>query len=112
MIIQESREHRDTRQYMSDRLIPLLYWGPPPEEPTLTMECYDKWYDLYLVKPDGSVKKIDWSILEEFAGSHETARWDHVPNADVVEKLCKYYEWVFHELAHEMMIGRFEREVQ
>lgn len=110
-ILDRIHGHRNIKQYRSDRLIPLLWWGPPPSVPTLTMECYEKWYDSWLVKPDGSVEKIDWTVLETVARWDQTAWRDHAPNPDVVERLCEQMGWHFHHIAKEIMYARFQGEI-
>lgn len=89
--------------------MPLLYWGPPPDVPTLTMEAYQKWYEMFLVKPDGGVKKVEFDALLDTAicESTESPWHDHAPNPEVVRKLCESRGWWFHELAEEVMKSRF-----
>lgn len=45
--------------YLSDRQIPLVYNERPQDKPVLTVENYCKWYNLYLVMPNGEVEKLD-----------------------------------------------------
>lgn len=103
--------HRETKQYLSDRLMPLLYWGPPPEVPTLTMEAYQKWYEMFLIHPDGSVSKVEFDQLYEVCG-YMTPHIDHVPNPQVVVTLCNKRDWIMHALAHEVMVGRWNQEIK
>lgn len=109
-IVPEWRVHRNNHQYLSDRLVPLLYWGPPPEVPTLTVEVSETWYELWLVQTNGDVTKVDWAILEDLCEPSKelSSAWhDHAPNPLVVQKLCEKNEWWFHDVARELMEARF-----
>ncbi len=45
--------------YVSNRDIPLIT-QQVSDVPMLTAENYPKWYDLYLLLPDGTVETVSW----------------------------------------------------
>jgi len=93
----------------SPRGMPLVYCEPPCKQPVLTVENYLKWYELFLVLPDGSVQAIDFPYAEEFCQG-ESPCHDHVPNPRVVMRAAVKYGWMIDRCGLEMIIGRWELE--
>jgi len=82
------------------------------DEPILTVECYSRWYSLYLVTPNGEVSIVDFSELEPYAsGSSVSAYVDHVPNPVAVEAFAESRGYHLYEVALDMIVGRWTREV-
>lgn len=99
-----------SESHVSHRGLPLVYRGAPIVA-TLTVESYCKWYDLCLVRPDGTYGVVPFGALEAYTDMEEqTAYVDHVPNPVLVERLCNAMGWELDEQAHEMMIGRWIME--
>jgi hypothetical protein len=90
--------------YYSDRGFPLVFTGVLRQgsSSVLTVENYLKWYSLYLVEPDGSVRVIEFP--DEFC--------DHVPYPASVQKLANDNGWFMCSESMEMIVGRFVLEVE
>lgn len=88
----------------------VLSGGELPTTPTLTVELYEKWYDLYLVAPDGTVTEVSFGDLEDrrYCAGDQTAVADHVPNPVVVAAYAQFHEYWVDNLAYELMVGRWE----
>lgn len=97
----------DTRLYYSKRGrdLPLVYHGDPPSQPTLTVENYSKWYDLYVVHTDGSVSVVEHDLVTEAWADHNFKPW-------ICHRLAAVTEYVWHEESLEMVIGRYATEIQ
>lgn len=83
--------------------------------PTLTVENYCKWYELHLVRPDGRVEEVSFEQLDDLAnklGLRGSAYVDHVPNPEVVQELADENEWDVDDVSMEVMVGRWQLEVQ
>src|SRR5690606_15381227 len=96
------------RVYLSDRNIPLVFHGWPPNKPTITVENYCKWYNLFIVNPDGSVGKVPVYDHSKYEG---TTWYDHVPHPGWVKFLEREYGYEVDDESFEMMIGRYHLEV-
>ncbi|WCS68110.1 hypothetical protein Goe26_01980 [Bacillus phage vB_BsuM-Goe26] len=55
--------YSDTPKYVSEDGVPLLSQYTR-DVPVLTVQDYEKWYNLYLIMPDGEVKTVDWEQKE------------------------------------------------
>lgn len=76
----------------------------------LTAELYVKWYELYLVTRY-AVTPIDFSTLEKYVTSHQSAYNDHVPNPVVVERFAEMSGYTLDPVFFEVCTGRWELEV-
>lgn len=101
--------------WFSERGIPLVYCGPAPKDvPVLTVENYCKWYTLYLIKPNGIVeayypnKKLEKECYEKFGFYNG----DHNYQPSAVQYIADKEEFILHEEAIEMIIGRYEMEIK
>jgi hypothetical protein len=94
--------------YFSDRGIPLAYTGKSHEHPVLTCELYPKWYSLYLVDPDGKVRRapLDLDELEQYAEGATTVG-DHCWNPYVVQRLADAKDWIIDDVSFDFIIGRW-----
>jgi len=93
----------------SPRGIPLVWGsGHPKAGAVLTVECYCKWYELFLVCPDAIVG-VDFGVL----GMHskdEAPYCDHAPNPRAVYRYAQARGYLLDNVAFEMIIGRWEIE--
>lgn len=101
--------------YLSKRNLPLLYVGPPGKVPIVTLENYTKWYDIYLVMPDGSVQTVDSHLIlevvdEETSKDHPCLWGDHLYHPVLIEKLAKKLGAQYDERAQEVAAGRWYYE--
>ena len=105
------------KQYFSNRGLPLVYYGPFPQQPLITVENYMKWYSIYLVTPEGTVKVVEFMTVEDdlLDVSFSTKRsisivGDHCINPDAVEAWAQKKGYEVDGNSLEMMIGRWETE--
>lgn len=107
-------EKKQYRLYFSERGLPLVYCGPPLEHPIVTIENYCKWYHLYLVMPDGSVKIYEpkKENLQKYEDEIEGKYYcdDHNFNVEIVEQVADEEHIFSDDQSMEMIIGRYERE--
>jgi len=79
--------------------------------PTLAVELYLKWYNLYLVHPDNTIEKItfpDEGDLEKHDDLDGASAIDHVPNPAFVERFCKEKNYYINDITREIIVGRWE----
>jgi hypothetical protein len=99
--------------YYSDRRHPLVFCGVSEEFPVVTVENYVKWYEPWLVLPDGSVRKVTFEKMESHAVALDTsAMGDHVFNPAVIERMALENGWLVDETSMDMIVGRWVREHQ
>ena len=104
---------------VSDRGIPLVCQSAG-NIPVLTVENYCKWYDLYLVFPDGKVEAVQsddarCQVMQEtdnecMARYRESAYGDHTFNPRAVCLLAIKLKAQLDMEAYEMIVGRWEIE--
>lgn len=100
------RNIKGNRVYLSDRGIPLLYVAEPCEVPVVTLENYTKWYDVYLVMPDGSVQVVEGvlALVDKF----DDAWWvDHLYHPRLLYRLAQVLNATVDERAIEVAAGRW-----
>jgi len=84
----------------------------PESKPVLTAENYSKWYELFLVMPDGTVGEVGFGELHELADERGVSPYvDHVPNPSLVSVLAERRGWSIDHVSYEVMVGRWEIEV-
>lgn len=83
--------------------------GPWRENvPTLTVEFYEKWYELWLVHIDGTKTSVSFGALEHIAAEFNVSAFcDHGPNPFVVEEYAVHKGYYLPLLAYELMCGRW-----
>lgn len=102
---------QEYRVYLSDRGHPLLFMGQPIGSAVLTLENYTKWYELYLVYPDASVKKVDVVAVQEVMEENPNAFWyDHLYHPQLLYSLATKLGAELDERALEVAIGRWMLE--
>ncbi len=88
--------------YLSDRNKALVFNNVTETLGTITVENYPKWYDLFIVQPDGSVTKVEPGPIE----------WrGHVPTPASVMAYADKMNLYVDMRSMEMIIGRFILEV-
>lgn len=93
----------------SPRGIPLVWGGGHPKYgAVLTVECYCKWYELFLVCPD-TIVGIDFGVLGQHS-KDESPYCDHAPNPRAVYRYAQARGCQLDNEAFEMIIGRWEIE--
>ncbi len=98
-----------TRTYLSSRGIPLVYYGEPfNDAPILTVENYCKWYTLWLIMPDGTVKELEFP--DDPPGFNDIPYMDHAPNPRLIQLFAREKDYCLCDQSFEMMIGRWELE--
>lgn len=97
--------------YTSDRGYPLSL-NPTQTLPAICVELADKWYDLFLVKADGTVTDIDLLDLEldNVFPRHMTVCGSHCFNPDILDTLADYYNASVNIITRDLIIGRWSRE--
>ena len=92
----------------------LLVWTGNADHQIVTVELYEKWYDLYLVAPDGTVTEVSFGDLEDprYCEGDQTAVSDHVPNPVVVAAYAQANEYDVDNLAIELIVGRWEISIE
>lgn len=99
----------------SDRNITLSLYVWKLLLPTVTVELYVKWYELYLIAPqvDGrkSIYKIGLDELDECRPDGVSAYVDHVPNPKVVKLFAQRNGFEIDELAWDLIVGRWQNDV-
>lgn len=86
----------------------LVYGGVPGDSPVLTCELYSKWYALYLVEPDKTVRPVplDLRELEQYAEGASVVG-DHCWNPYVLQRLADAKDWLIDDLSFDLMVGRW-----
>ena len=102
----------DSKQYFSDRDIPLVYYGRPPTHPTITVENYLKWYKLYVIHPNGLVTSLEFPWEEDLSDVGESTVGDHVVNPRAVVRFADRHNFVVDAEALEMLTGRWVIEAE
>lgn len=96
----------------SNRGLPLVVQGSPPEGDVLTVEFYQKWYSLWRINRDMTVHEISFRELEEFIVGHEQSPYvDHVPNPVCVRRYAEHHNLYLPTLAEELIEGRWVLDV-
>lgn len=95
----------------SSRGIQLVLSGAARSRAVLTVELYTKWYTLFLVHPDDSVSEVMFPSSNNYTNG-EAPYVDHAPNPNVVERFARACDYDIDELAFELMVGRWEIEVE
>lgn len=100
--------------YVSERGHPLLYWRSsdhPLTKPVLTLENYLKWYSLYVIYPDDRVEEVDYALYDGLM-SPGTDWYDHVPNPQLLQRLCDKMDWGLDDTAEEVCLARYFTNVR
>jgi hypothetical protein len=86
----------------------LLYTGEPLDVPVITLEAYEKWYEIFMVKPDGTVEAVDVRILQEAEEKDSKACWiDHDIHPRMLYRVAEILKGCTHDVAVEVATGRW-----
>jgi hypothetical protein len=103
--------------WFSPRGFPLVYNEPTPLHfPVLTVENYEKWYQLYSVSPGGVVNPVEFQEIETCWTCRHEKYWGrsafvgHCPNPYAVEVFAHARGFLVCSQSLEMMIGRWQQE--
>lgn len=86
----------------------LVYQGEPGVCTIVTVENYEKWYGLHLVRSGKPVEEIPFPDESLETGVPHV---DHVPNPRAVLRMAQRFGFVIDPQSYEMMVGRWEMEV-
>lgn len=77
-------------------------------KPTITVERYYKWYEMFLVSKDDGVREITTEDWEKHANTFKGTTWgDHIPNPLFVKALAESNGWEIDPLSYEVIVGRW-----
>ncbi len=99
-------------KYVSDRNKPLLH-QETYDKPVLTAENYEKWYDLFVIFPNGDVESLSDLGITTFDVAVDgvgTPRIDHNYHPLLLEQLAKDNNWYLDISTLEMAAGRWAIE--
>lgn len=89
----------------SPRGLPLSYVeGEELDAPLITVEIYPKWYELFVIHPDGGIEALLFHELDDGEG---TTYVDHCPNPRKVEAYAEKHGMYVDEIALELIAGRW-----
>lgn len=93
----------------SDRNLPIILSTDTIFQPTISVELYDKWYNLQLIHTDLTVKSINFPELNLFYDSEPNV-CDHCPNPKTVREFANRNNFQIDNLAYELIVGRWNIE--
>lgn len=97
--------------YRSPRGHLLAYFDATATMPVIAIELYLKWYELFVIMPDGTVEPFQFVRLDELSGKMGMSPYvDHTPNPLVIARWAVENDYFVSELSMELIIGRWERE--
>ena len=100
--------------YRSKRGVSLVFQGEQcsTRHKILTVESYIKWYDIYVVSPEGDVSRLPQKIHHSYRAETGQLAWsDHIPCpafCDWIVGRYPGYEWC--EASLDLIHGRWARE--
>lgn len=91
----------------SKRGIPLICQDVR-NEPTITVENYCKWYDIYVIYPDGSIVTASWTKMREIEeSSGRTLIGDHIFHPLLLSEYANIIDGSVDEVSEEVVTGRW-----
>lgn len=101
------------RNYYSPRGHQLLYVGDPVSVPVITLENYTKWYEIYVISPEGRVEKVDSDLVLAVLGEYHDAQiCDHVFHPRLLYRIAQELGGEVEERAAEVAAGRWMLEAR
>ena len=105
--------------HYSDRKIPLVYTGPPPETGGIvSVENYSKWYRIYVVLPSGKVEDLqndprESKIAQKVEREAEhSCIYDHTFHPGYVAELAERLGYTLDPQSEEIILGRWVTETE
>lgn len=99
----------ENKLILSTRGYPLIFTSRVGPRSVLTVEMSSKWYELFLIRPDLSIKVVQFHDLPRIDGLSPYI--DHVPRPFAVKAYAEGNDCWLDEMALECIIGRWETEV-
>ena len=101
------------KTYLSNRDLPLICTQKEIAQPTLTVENYVKWYNLYLVMTDGTVEEVSIDLIKQFEIEFNLILLhNHCFNPLAIEKFADWCGWLLDDVSYEVIVGRWVIEVE
>jgi len=91
----------------------MLLCQTPSDKPILTAENYGKWYDLYVLFPDGTVQGLHDLGVDMYDVPKlkvDCPRIDHNYHPELFRRLANANDWYIHDVAMEVAAGRWAVE--
>lgn len=96
------------RFHFTERGQPTVYVRAPSDKPVLTVANYCKWYELYLVNPDGSVTEVDSTVIHEVCDKIDGATWvDHIYSPQLFYGVAELLGAYYCSESAEVIVGRW-----
>jgi hypothetical protein len=78
---------------------------------SITVEFYEKWYELYRINIYGAVDALSFGVLEPIAARMDVSAFrDHCPNPDVVRQYAEENGLHLPQQVDELITGRWALE--
>jgi hypothetical protein len=102
-----SEQNKDVRRLVSERGFELVEQGVY-DTPVITVENYQKWYNLYVIQPTGEVEILDPGLITEVIGEiNEILVIDHTFHPKLLLLLAKKLGAEVPSTTMEMVAGRW-----
>lgn len=102
-----SNQKQPVQIFRSDRGIPLLC-QEVFDTPTITLENYEKWYNIFVIQPDGTVEIVSPGLIDEL---NDGTLWvDHTFHPKLLLLIAKHYGGSVPPTTLEMAAGRWVME--
>lgn len=99
--------------YVSDRGIPLLCQTPWEHGPMVTVENHNKWYNLYILHPDGEVEKVKVETVSAIEAKYsETFYLSDNFNPKLLYLIAAAIGGDVDWLSSEVVTGRWVHEIE
>ena len=96
--------------YCSDRGIPLIC-QQVYNIPVITLENYCKWYNIYVIMPDGNVSKVDMDLIQCIQDKSPIHIMDtHIWHPIMLEKIASHLQGYVDDVSLECCYGRWMME--
>lgn len=98
----------DKSIYMTPNNHMLLWNRLPLECPVVTLENYEKWYEIFIVTPNGQVEAVPVETIRAVMDKYHDTHWvDHCYHPRLLYRLAKHLGGCVDPIAVEVAIGRW-----
>lgn len=102
-----SNQKQPIQVFRSDRGMPLLC-QEVYDTPTITLENYEKWYNIFVIQPDGTVEIVNPGLIDEL---NDGTLWvDHTFHPKLLLLIAKHYKGHVPATTLELAAGRWVME--
>lgn len=102
-----SHQLQPAQVFRSDRGFPLMY-QEVSTTPVITLENYDKWYNIFVIQPDGTVEIVNPGLIDEL---NDGTLWvDHTFHPKLLLLIAKHYGGQVPPTTLEIAAGRWVME--